>query len=94
MMMMRSCLLVLVAACCLLVVSGEKNTPPDTNFVSSLISRVRETEPREIREYRTSCIREPGCSWKCSEDVHSHCQCVCGSQKRKKNGSKNRKSTA
>ncbi|GBN27791.1 hypothetical protein AVEN_261878-1 [Araneus ventricosus] len=90
-MFMRISLLCLVAACCLLAVSCEQNEFLERNFMSSLVSRVRQTEPREIREYRTSCIREPGCSWKCPDDIPSQCQCICGSQKRRKNANNNRR---
>ncbi|GIY90184.1 uncharacterized protein CDAR_581681 [Caerostris darwini] len=88
-MFKRSCLLFFITAFCFLMAFG--HTLQESNFVSSLVSRVRETEPREIREYRTSCIREPGCSWKCPDDVPALCQCLCGSQKRKKTSSKSRR---
>ncbi|KFM62683.1 hypothetical protein X975_00060, partial [Stegodyphus mimosarum] len=48
------CLLVL---CCLITVQAERL--PTANFMASLVSRVQEIEPLEVREYRNSCLREP-----------------------------------
>ncbi|KAG8184992.1 hypothetical protein JTE90_017020 [Oedothorax gibbosus] len=82
-MFTKGSFVLLVAVCCVwMVTCNHHDQIPEPSFLSALASRVLETEPREIREFRTSCIREPGCRWKCPSA--DQCLCVCGRNKKKR----------